>query len=629
MTQGQRWFWALFLGVGLAAGGWAQGFGSLPGAPSVKVDFAWKDGAVEATMIVPPGFYQDKNTELFYLEALAPARSGPTEYPAPVNRKGKQSYVGTVTLRMVPAWNGEPPTTLDVALHYQICNVEGVCFLPKVVQGTVAVTAGAEATLWMGREAGGKAGKGQAEDFTPPPRQQVAKPKAPEAVKTVPTNTPAANFPSPVTPPAQISPPVSAPASGAGTTDLAQVLFYLLLAFTGGFLLNLMPCVFPLLSIQALSVVKSLDLDRRAHRRQGLGYGAGILVSLLAVAGLVIGLKASGEAAGWGFYFQNPGFVAVMVTVLFAFSLSLFGVFELSFSGSSLSSARRGSAGGSFAAGIFAVVAAAPCTAPFLGSALGFAFAQPYWLIPVFFAIIGLGFALPYVLLGFFPVLVRVLPKAGPWMQPFQVVLGFVLAGTALYLFNTLAHQVEAGVLVRLLVFLLILAAALWLFGLWAGPVAPVWRRWVLGAAVVALAGAGLSWYVQPATASGSALSASESSAASQGWQTFSRAKLAELRAGGQKVFVDVYAEWCTNCKVNEAAVFSDPALLAAMDQAGWVRLRADFTNPDPDIAAWLTEVGRAGLPVYAAYFPGQPTAIFLPELLTKDLLKEGLGLKP
>lgn len=382
-------------------------------------------------------------------------------------------------------------------------------------------------------------------------------------------------------------------------------------AFLGGMLLNLMPCVFPVLALKGLGIASAAGKSRRDRRRDALAFAAGGFgaVFLLGLATTV--LAALGQRLDWGFPFQQPVFVWALVLVFSAFALSLLGLWTWSWSPFALARAVpvRGGLARSLSGGAFLVVAAAPCTAPLLGPALGFALAQPPAQIPLFFAAIGLGLTTPLLLLQIVPDWARVLPKAGPWMTVVERIAGILLLATAAYLVWVFGSLAGTGTLVPALLLLSLFAAALVLNR----PAAPGWLRRTLTVLAVVLALAGSVLALVPPREG-----ALPAAAMPRGWTAFSRQNLEEALAQGKPVLVDATAAWCATCQVNELAVLDRPDVAAAMDSLGLVRLRADYTRPDPAIRQWLADVGRAGLPVYALYRPGRPVFYF-PELLTDE----------
>ena len=388
--------------------------------------------------------------------------------------------------------------------------------------------------------------------------------------------------------------PVEAPAAAA---DAPAVLLALAGALLGGLLLNIMPCVFPILSLKALSLARAGG-DERAARREALAYTAGAVLACLALGAVLLAVRASGAAVGWAFQLQDPRVILLLLLLVTAIALNLAGLFELPSLGGRLAGGRTGA----FGTGALAAFVATPCTGPFMGAALGAALILPSAAALAVFAGLGLGLALPFLLLGFVPALRRRLPRPGPWMARFRHILAAPMALTALGLAWILERQVgPAGLAVGLAA-----AAVLALFLWWAG------RRqgwWLMAPAALAagLAIAFLPAAPAPAEArSGGSLSA----------EPFSEARLAELRGEGRPVFVYFTADWCLTCKVNEAAVLDQDEVADAFGARGVAVLAGDWTRGDAAIGRFLEKQGRSGVPLYLWYSPGKPAAV-LPQILT------------
>lgn len=393
----------------------------------------------------------------------------------------------------------------------------------------------------------------------------------------------------------------------------------LLLAFVGGLLLNLMPCVFPVLSI------KLIALSRESHsvasqRFEALAYGGGVLLSFLALAGALIGLRAAGQAVGWGFQLQEPGVVLLLALLFFAIGLNLIGVFEFAtLLPQSLAAWRaKRPAADAFASGVLVVVAASPCTAPFMGAALGYALTESAAMALAVFAALGLGMALPFALLTWLPRWRRLVPKAGPWMLHLQQALAFPMFATAVWLLWVLGQQAGVDAMARLLLLMVVLAAALWL-GALAGRHG-VWRKSLGVLAVLAL---GVwSWPSLLAPAAPAPLAEARSDDA---WAPYSESELSRLLAQGQPVFVDFTAAWCVSCQVNKRLVLETPATQREFAAANVRLMRADWTRRDAAITDALARLGRNGVPVYALFRPGRDT-LLLPEILTGGAVREALA---
>jgi len=387
----------------------------------------------------------------------------------------------------------------------------------------------------------------------------------------------------------------------------------LLFAFLGGLLLNLMPCVFPVLALKAYGFVHTLQVGGRRTSAHALAYAVGILASMLALACGVLLLRALGHSVGWGFQFQQPLFVAALAALLVAFALNLFGVFRVGPAGTGLLGKVEGAHGAwrSAGEGVLAVVLATPCTAPLLGTAVGFAFAAPPWVVVCVFLLVGVGLALPFCLLVLVPHLSRLLPRPGAWMERGRQLLGFALLGTAVWLGSVLGALAGVDALVRLLGFLLVLGAACWVVGSFQDSRRP---RLALGAALLLLLlGGALTLRFE----------AVHPSASASAWAPDVVA--AELRAG-RPVFVDFTADWCLTCKFNERTVLSRPTVQQALAATSTRYLVADWTRPDARIAAELASRQRAGVPMYLLFSPYRPESPeVLPELLSESRVVEAL----
>lgn len=410
--------------------------------------------------------------------------------------------------------------------------------------------------------------------------------------------------------------PATPSAVGARRPGLAWML---LVALLGGLILNAMPCVLPVLSLKVFGLVRSAG-QGRAHVTLGaLATAAGILLSFLALAGAAIAAKSAGAAVGWGVQFQNPAFVTFLAVVVILFCLNLWGLFEVPLPQrlARVAESAQGGEGvaGHFASGLFATLMATPCSAPFLGTAVGFALGQSAPVILAIFAAVGLGMASPYLLLAAAPGFAQVLPRPGAWMDTLKGLMGFLLAGAAVWLFYVLAAQMAPDRLALVQLGLLAMALCGWLLHRQAPGTA---ARSVAGLAMLVLA-AGTVLFAAGAEAQPTA-TASAPVQRLIPWRPWDRAEAERLAAEGKPVFVDVTAEWCFTCKVNERLVLETPEMAAAFAHHGVIAMRADWTNRSDTIAQFLAEHGRYGIPFYLLYRPGQEPRLF-PELLTKDLV--------
>lgn len=388
------------------------------------------------------------------------------------------------------------------------------------------------------------------------------------------------------------------------------------LALLGGLILNLMPCVFPVLSVKVLSFIQLAHGDPGRVRRHGLAFLAGVLVSFWLLAGLLLALRAAGGGVGWGFQLQSPGFVAAMALLLTAVGLNLLGAFEVGLGLARLAGSAPQPAGypGSFLTGVLAVLVATPCTAPFMGTALGFALARPAPEALAVFTALGLGMALPYLLLAEMPGLLARLPRPGAWMVTLRQGLAFPLFATAVWLAWVLGRQAGVDAVALLLLAALGVGLAAW----GAGHLQRGTRRWLPGAVV--LAGLGIAAVLGFAAAMRPVESAAPVRAASPAagidWQPWSAPRVTELRAAGRPVFVDFTAAWCISCQVNKQVALDTPTVARRFAELGVVALEADWTRYDPAITEALAGFGRSGVPLYVYYPPGGEPKL-LPAVLT------------
>lgn len=406
-------------------------------------------------------------------------------------------------------------------------------------------------------------------------------------------------------------PTANAPATdGAGTTlPLA-----LLLAFAGGLLLNLMPCVFPVLSIKVLAITQASGQSHsdQPHKAaaHGWAYSFGVVLCFVLIASLMLALRAGGEAVGWGFQLQSPWLVAALVYLFFILGLSLSGLTELGgrFMGLGQNLSAQQGLRGSFATGALATVVASPCTAPFMGSALGFAVTQPAGYALAVFAALGAGMAAPFLLLTLVPSLAQRLPRPGPWMDSLKQLLAFPMYLTAVWLLWVLGRQSGADGVALVLAGAVAIAFALWM---WPRPHETRWRLGRGGLALIALGAAGLA-LPQLKTMQ-------QSTEASGYWQVYSSERLQRALGEGRPVLANMTAAWCITCLANEKVVLSSDAITDAVEGLGVVALKGDWTNQDPQISELLARYDRTSVPLYLLYPAGGGEAKVLPQILTRD----------
>jgi thiol:disulfide interchange protein len=383
----------------------------------------------------------------------------------------------------------------------------------------------------------------------------------------------------------------------------------LVLAFAGGLLLNLMPCVFPVLALKAFGLVGLAGEDRRLARAHGLAYGLGVLVSFWALAGVLLAVRTGGRPLGWGFQLQSPVVVALLAGLFFWMALALLGATTIggSLMGVGGRLAAAGGGRGAFFSGVLATVVATPCSAPFMGTALGYALVQPPAVALAVFTTLGVGLAFPYVAVTWVPGLAARLPRPGRWMETLKELLAFPLLATVVWLTWVASLQGGAAAVAGILTMLLLLGLAAWVTARWRAG----WSRVVAAGAVAA------SLAAVAAIGSGAAPSA----ATGDGWEPYSAARMDELLRAKAPVFVDFTAAWCVTCQVNERLVLETRAVRDKMRAAGVIRVRADWTNPDPDITRALQQFGRDGVPLYVLYTGTEDRPRILPQILTSELV--------
>jgi thiol:disulfide interchange protein len=453
---------------------------------------------------------------------------------------------------------------------------------------------------------------------------------SPKPAKAAPSESAPAASTSPATtiPSNSVNPVNSASPAKTGLLQAAG------LAFLGGLILNLMPCVFPVLFIKGLSLVQSGGEERHKLRTHGFVYTLGILVSFWILVGVLLGLRSAGAHLGWGFQFQSPIFLSLMAALLFFLGLSLAGQFEigltLTSAGGSLA-AKQGYTG-SFFTGVLAVIVATPCTAPFMGVALGYALSQTAIVTFAVFTALALGLAAPYLALTLQPAWTRILPRPGVWMEVLKQAVSVPIFGTVIWLAWVLANAYGAAVLAALLASFLLLAIAGWFLGRWP---AKAWSTWIAGLVMITVV-----WIcvVAPRELGDSNLSLTKDDALGlstipslqkTGWQPWSADAVTRYQSQGRAVFVDFTASWCLSCQVNERIALSKPEVQKAFADANIVLMRADWTRYDDNITRVLNSFGRSGVPTYALYVPGETQPRLLPEVLTPGIVTNAIAQLP
>ncbi len=434
----------------------------------------------------------------------------------------------------------------------------------------------------------------------------------------------------------------------AGSAASLPLLLAIAFAFIGGLILNLMPCVLPVLSLKVMGFVREAHSSPRRSLAHGLVFTAGVLVSFWILFGVLLALRAGGNLLGWGFQFQNPAVVVVMAALIFLLGLNMFGVFELGTRAASVGAGLRGRGGfsGSFFTGFLATVVATPCTAPFMGSALGFALAEPLPAAFSVFTALGLGMAAPSLVLSASPRLLARVPKPGKWTETLKQALGFLMMATVVWLGSVLATLAGAQAVTFLLGGLAVCGLGAWIYGRWASLDRPLGSRItasvlalllvVGGAAVSARIAAGAAQHAAFATPqaggqgaagalSGAGAPQGTTAASGSTWEPFSAARLAELRLAGSPVLIDFSAQWCLTCKVNERIALQNPAVESRLKELDVATLKADWTDRNDEIAQALAGYGRSGVPLYVLYYPGTGQPKILPEILTPGIVLSAL----
>ena len=409
-----------------------------------------------------------------------------------------------------------------------------------------------------------------------------------------------------------------------GSSDGAMgILLAVAFAFLGGLILNLMPCVLPVLSMKALALAKKASAPQDA-KVSALAYGAGALASFLALAGILIALRSAGQSVGWGFQLQQPVFVAAMALLVFAVGLNLSGLFEIGAGAAGVGQSLASKSGGvgSFFTGVLAVVVATPCTAPFMGAAMGYALAQPAWTVIAVFSALAIGFAFPFVLLGLSPRALTLLPRPGAWMTTLRQALAFPMYGAAIWLVWVLAQQEGPNGAAIALMAALALALALWAYG---RSQTSSGRARLAERVVAAIALLLAAIAVPNVGIAGAPVMASAAATGALGYEPYSAQKLASLRSEGRPVFVNATAAWCITCLVNEKVALSSASVEQAFADRKVAALKADWTNGNPEITALLAANRRDGVPLYLYYAPGASTPKVLPQILTEATVMAAL----
>ncbi|MEK0267775.1 protein-disulfide reductase DsbD domain-containing protein [Stenotrophomonas rhizophila] len=597
----------------------------LPSERAFGFDAIVGDGNTVLLRFTPaPGYYLYRDRTSLALEGAPGIRADKPTWPAAKSHRDEHFgdvavYFDQIDVPLPLRRSTASATDATLVITFQGCQTDGICYPPMTRRVKLALPAGtinakandvAQKTeviaplpnrdkRALARERG-EAGTGSQPMLIRPNEPALAAPGDTAA-------TPDASADN-----AQRTPPPASPAAAPG-----NLLVLLLFAVAGGLILNLMPCVLPILSLKVLGVAQSGESRQRA-RSHALWYTAGVLVAFAAIGALVIALRAAGQAAGWGFQLQHPWFIAALVYLMFAVGLSLSGVFTLggSMGGVGQSLASRSGPVGDFFTGVLACVVASPCVAPFMGPALAYAFAAPGLQAMLVFLALGLGLALPFLLIGFVPSLARRLPRPGAWMETLKLVLAFPMYGTAIWLLWVLGKQRGVDAMALVLGGLVILSLALWWFE------RSRWRSQRVGGLLALLLVLAALYPVWGVTRLDPPAKAAQP--ASDNVVEYSPQMLDRLRQDNRVVFVNMTADWCVTCKANERAVLGTDAFRDTLRRTNAVYMRGDYTNVDPQITAFLDEHKAVGVPLYVVYGPGAPPTV-LPTVLTQALVEEAL----
>jgi len=593
----------------------------LPSERAFGFDAIVGDGNTVLLRFTPaPGYYLYRDRTSLALEGAPGIRADKPTWPAAKSHRDEHFgdvavYFDQIDVPLPLRRSTAGATDAALVITFQGCQTDGICYPPMTRRVKLALPAGT-----INAKADEVAQK--TEVIAPLPnrdKRDQARSDAGSQPMLIRPNEPALAVPGDTgTPPdasadnAQRTLPPVAPAAAPG-----NLLVLLLFAVAGGLILNLMPCVLPILSLKVLGVAQSGESRQRA-RSHALWYTAGVLVAFAAIGALVIALRAAGQAAGWGFQLQHPWFIAALVYLMFAVGLSLSGVFTLggSLGGMGQSLASRSGPVGDFFTGVLACVVASPCVAPFMGPALAYAFAAPGLQAMLVFLALGLGLALPFLLIGFVPSLARRLPRPGAWMETLKLVLAFPMYGTAIWLLWVLGKQRGVDAMALVLGGLVILSLALWWFE------RSRWRSQRVGGLLALLLVLGALYPIWGVTRLDPPAKAAQS--ASDNVVEYSPQMLDRLRQDNRVVFVNMTADWCVTCKANERAVLGTDAFRDTLRRTNAVYMRGDYTNVDPQITAFLDEHKAVGVPLYVVYGPGAPPTV-LPTVLTQALVEEAL----
>lgn len=595
----------------------------LPSERAFGFDAIVGDGNTVLLRFSPaPGYYLYRDRTSLKLEGAAGIRADKPAWPAAKSHRDEHFgdvavYFDQVDVKLPLRRSRADADQATLVITFQGCQTDGICYPPMTRRVMLALPAGkvnarADEAAHQNEVIAPLPGK----DKRAQARERDAAGIATQPMLIHPNDTAATAADPSIVPDASAdnAQRTRPPGDDAAPTTLIGAL---LLALLGGLILNLMPCVLPILSLKVLGVAQSGESRQRA-RSHALWYTAGVLVAFAAIGALVLALRAAGQAAGWGFQLQHPWFIAALVYLMFTVGLSLSGVFTLggSLGGVGQSLASRSGPVGDFFTGVLACVVASPCVAPFMGLPLAYAFTASTVPAILVFMALGLGLALPFLLIGFIPSLAKRLPRPGAWMETLKHVLAFPMYGTAIWLLWVLGKQRGVDAMTLVLGGLVVLALALWWYE------RSRWRSHRVGGllALLLLLAAlvpvwGVTQLVPPAKAA---------AAAADNVVAYSPQMLDRLRQDNRVVFVNMTADWCVTCKANERTVLGTDAFHDTLRRTNAVYMRGDYTNVDPEITAFLDEHKAVGVPLYVVYGPGAPPTV-LPTVLTQAIVEEAL----
>ena len=427
------------------------------------------------------------------------------------------------------------------------------------------------------------------------------------------------------------------PAAGRGESK--SLIYFFFMAYIGGLILNLMPCVLPVISLKVFGLISAVGEEKSKVFKAGMAFTGGVLFTFTILAAAVAILKTLGEQVGWGFQFQSPYFVMGLMFIIYIFALSLFELFEIAPPRAEKIDklAQEGGLGGSFFEGILAVLLATPCSAPFLGTALAFAFSQPAWVIFVIFLTIGLGLSTPYLILTANPDWMKFLPKPGNWMIKLRTAMGFLLMGTVCWLLWVLGKQTGAEAVVATVAFLIFIASSIWITTFIEYKTSSM-MRWIIRLIALLLLASGFfvsyMWLYPWQNFNSSASPAPiENGEVKEGkevngvlWRNYTPSSFEEARKTGKIIFLDITADWCLTCKTNENTILYSDEISKRLGKDDIIVFNADNTKRSDEVTGLMKSLERSAVPVYAIYPPGEESEpVLLPEVITKSMVLEAI----